>query len=103
MAATHLEAVGAASFAVAFIYLAGELTATGVHALSATAEGAGKRARGVGSAVVQGIWFAVGTSALLAATLTRPAVLSAYFGLLVRHSSTCPFSPPNVETWLGSS
>lgn len=74
-----LQGISAASFAVWMVYVAGELSSVGVHALSSAAEGAGDRSEGVGDAVVQGLWFSLATSALLAAVLTRPRVLATYF------------------------
>ena len=51
----------------------------GVHALSSAAEGAGNRQEGVGAAIVQGMWFAIASSAVLAVLALRPKLLAAYF------------------------
>lgn len=75
----QLEAIGAASFAVWLVYVAGELSSVGVHALSSAAEGAGDRQDGVGAAVVQGMWFSMASSLVIALVLRRPGVLERYF------------------------
>eukprot|EP00966_Prymnesium_polylepis_P070861 1646452-Prymnesium_polylepis.1 len=82
LGAAQLQAMGAASFAVWLVYIAGELSSVGVHALSSAAEGAGDRQDGVGAAVTQGLWFAVFTSLVLAATLAQPGLISKYFDLV---------------------
>lgn len=71
----QLESISAAAFAVWMIYTVGELSAVGVHALSSAAEGAGDRRDGVGAAVVQGLWFATATSAVLAAIASQPQLV----------------------------
>ena len=48
------------------VYIAGELSSVGVHALSSEAEGQNDRSAGVGAAVVQGLYFSVVTSAVIA-------------------------------------
>ena len=78
LGSAQLQAISAASFLVWTVYIAGELSSVGVHALSSAAEGAGDRREGVGAAVVQGLWFAVGASLLMAAMVTGPR-LAAYF------------------------
>ena len=77
----ELQAISAASFLVWVVYIAGELSSVGVHALSSAAEGAGNRQEGVGAAVVQGLWFALGASAVMAALVSGPR-LAAYFSLV---------------------
>lgn len=79
LGAAQLEAISAAAFAVWMIYTVGELSAVGVHALSSAAEGAGNRQEGVGAAIVQGMWFAIASSAVLAVLALRPKLLAAYF------------------------
>ncbi|KAJ1449101.1 hypothetical protein M885DRAFT_117826 [Pelagophyceae sp. CCMP2097] len=68
----ELQAMGAASFAVWLVYVAGELAGVGVHALAAEAEGAGDRP-GVADAVSQGLWY---STALAAAALAALAAVA---------------------------
>lgn len=56
LGSVELQAIGAASFAVWMVYILGELSSVGVHALSSEAEGSGKRDE-IGGAIAQGLWF----------------------------------------------
>lgn len=81
LGSSELQAISAASFFIWVVYIAGELSSVGVHALSSAAEGAGDRGEGVGTAVVQGLWFSLGTSAVLAALASGP-LLARYFAVV---------------------
>lgn len=74
----ELEAMGASSFAFWILLLLGEVASMGVHAVAAEREGAGHR-RGVGDAVVQGLWFS-GICGVLALPLLY--LIPLYFSLL---------------------
>jgi len=76
----ELEAMGAASFGVWLVYLLGEVGAVGVQALASESEGAGDR-KGVGRAVVQGLYFCF-LAAFLSALFSSRAALDAYFDVL---------------------
>ena len=76
----ELEAMGAASFGVWLVYLLGEVGAVGVQALASESEGAGDR-KGVGRAVVQGLYFCL-VAAFLSALFSSRAALDAYFDVL---------------------
>ena len=76
----ELEAMGAASFGVWLVYLLGEVGAVGVQALASESEGAGDR-KGVGRAVVQGLYFCL-ISALLSSLFSSRKALDAYFDVL---------------------
>ncbi|KAJ8602287.1 hypothetical protein CTAYLR_007858 [Chrysophaeum taylorii] len=80
LGSVELQAIGAASFAVWLVYILGELSSVGVHALSSEAEGAGDRGA-IASAIAQGLWFSLLTSVLTAALASRSAI-AAYFRLV---------------------
>jgi len=89
LGAAELEAMGASSFAFWVLLLLGEVASLGVHAVAAAREGAGQR-RGVGDAVVQGLWFS-GICGVLAMTLLP--LIPSYFGLLGIPAGSQAFAP----------
>lgn len=80
LGSVELQAIGAASFAVWMVYILGELSSIGVHALSSEAEGAGDRSA-IAAAIAQGMWFSLLTS-LLTAVVSSKAALAAYFEIV---------------------
>lgn len=80
LGSVELQAIGAASFAIWLVYILGELSSIGVHALTSEAEGAGDR-RGIAEAITQGMWFSLVTSAL-ALLLSRARLIDAYFNFV---------------------